>query len=304
MSLAQPLANGAHGQLDNSKGTSADGHGTNKSRRNASEEASGAVGLPGLSKARAHRRVLLVSTEAVGLHLALDDVEGVRSEPESLTSQTTVQGNLPAGDFLAIDAVASSVEVHHVLERGEPGAVGKRLTEQGDGCAAVDALGDTALRGDLLDAVERAVVEAGGAMGLTLQADTDVLDGRRQHRVGNTGKRTGKEVLPVREARLAGGVLVACLEPAAGRVVGAKLDGDAGTDTNQRREGAFVEGERAFGLVDGRGGLQGARVLGGGLETDLDDVEGLACGGGGWLGRVNWEFATAEEKEGDVPMRT
>lgn len=248
----------------------------------------------------------MVGAEAVGLHLALDDVEGVRSEPEGLTSKTTVEGNLPAGDVLAVDTVASGVEVHHVLESSEPGTVRKGLTEQSDRCAAVDALGDAALGRDLLDAVEGAVVEAGSAVGLALQADTDVLDGRGQHGVGDTGKGTGQEVLAVGEAGLASGVLVARLEPAAGGVVGAKLDGHAGTDTDEGGQCALVEGERALGLVDGGSGLQGAGVLGGGLQTDLDDVEGLACGrlvSTGQLG-CNAAIQLFSCKKGDIPMRT
>ena len=68
------------------------------------------------------------------------------------------------------------------------------------------------------------------------------------------------------------GVGVAGLELAARVVKGAELDGDAGADPDERGEGAFVEGEGAFGAVDFAGCVEGAGVLGGCLEAHFDDV--------------------------------
>lgn len=38
---------------------------------------------------------------------------------------------------------------------------------------------------------------------------------------------------------------------------GAELDGHAGADADERGQGALVEGEGPFGLVDGCGGIEG-----------------------------------------------
>lgn len=67
-------------------------------------------------------------------------------------------------------------------------------------------------------------------------------------------------------------------EAAASGVEGAELDRHARADADEGREGAFVEGEGAFFLVDGLGGGQGGGVEGGGLQADFDDVEWLAWG--------------------------
>jgi len=55
----------------------------------------------------------------------------------------------------------------------------------------------------------------------------------------------------------------------------AELDRYAGTDSDERRERSFVEGEWAFFLVDCFGRSEGVWVLGCGLEADFDYVEGL-----------------------------
>ncbi|KAJ2971622.1 hypothetical protein NUW58_g9364 [Xylaria curta] len=60
---------------------------------------------------------------------------------------------------------------------------------------------------------------------------------------------------------------------------GAELDRYARADAQQRRQRALVEGQRALLGVDGRGGVEGGAVLRRGLQTHLDDVEGLACAG-------------------------
>lgn len=272
-----------HGQLDNDKGTSTDRHGPQQGRPNALDEAPRAVGPPHLAEAVAHALVLLRGAEAVGLHLALDDVKGVARQPEHLAGEAAVQGDLPGGNGLAVDIVARRVRVHHVLKRREPRAVRKRLAEQRHGCASVQALGDAVVRADLADAVQGPVVQLARAVRLALQTDADVLDRAGQHRVGQAGEGTGGKVLVVAQVALFAGRLVALLEGAAGLVEGAELDGDAGADADERREGALVEGEAALVLVDGGGGVEGRRVLGRCLEADFDDVEGLAYGGNGVL---------------------
>ena len=54
------------------------------------------------------------------------------------------------------------------------------------------------MRGELADAVQRAVVETVGAMRLGLQTDTDVLDRAGEDGVGQTGEGAGEVVLWVR----------------------------------------------------------------------------------------------------------
>lgn len=222
----------------------------------------------------------MLSAKAVGLHLALDNVEGVASQPEDLSGKTSVQGNLVGGNLLAVDAVARGVRVHEVLEGGEPRAVGKGLSPDRHGLAAVQAAEGAVVGADLADAVEGPVVEAPRAVRLALQADADVLDGARQRRVGHAGEGTGGKVLRVAEAgRAVAAAGVASLEPAARGVECAELDGHAGADADEGRQRALVEGEGALMLVDGGGGFEGACVLGRCLETDFDDVKGLAWQG-------------------------
>lgn len=130
---------------------------------------------------------------------------------------------------------------------------------------------------DLADAVQGPVVEAPGAVRLALQADADVLDGARQRRVGHAGEGARGKVLRVAEAgRAVAAAGVAGFEPAARGVECAELDGHAGADADEGRQRALVEGEGALVLVDGGGGFEGACVLGRCLETDFDDVKGLA----------------------------
>lgn len=55
-----------------------------------------------------------------------------------------------------------------------------------------------------------------------------------------------------------------------------KLDGDAGTNSDEGGERAFVECEGAFVAVDASCGGEGAGIGGCGLEADFDYVERLA----------------------------
>lgn len=66
------------------------------------------------------------------------------------------------------------------------------------------------------------------------------------------------------------------LEVAACGVEAAELDGNAGADTEERGEGALVEGEGAFVAVDVGCGGEGGGWSGGGLEADFYYVKGLA----------------------------
>lgn len=173
-----PLVDGPHRHLHHGKSARAHRHGPQQRRPNTLPEAPDAVGAPGGGEAGAHGRVPLPGAEAVGLHLALDDVEGVAGEPEGLAGEAAVEGDLVAGDLLAVDAVAGGVGVHEVLEGGKPGAVGKGLAPDGHDLAAVEAAqGAAALVADLADAVEGSVVQPARAVGLALQANADVLDG-------------------------------------------------------------------------------------------------------------------------------
>lgn len=142
---------------------------------------------------------------------------------------------------------------------------------------------------DLADAIQGPVVEAPRAVRLALQADADVLDGARQRRVGHAGEGARGKVLRVAEGGRVAAAGVASLEPAARGVECAELHGHAGADADERRQRALVEGEGSFMLVDGSGGFEGARVLGRCLETDFDDVKGLAWQGVSKLRCKPWE---------------
>jgi hypothetical protein len=83
------------------------------------------------------------------------------------------------------------------------------------------------VRGEFADAVEGAGVEAGGAVGLGLQADADVFDGAGDEAVGEAGEGARGVVLGVGEFGVEGrfgGILG--FEVAAGVVEAGELDGD------------------------------------------------------------------------------
>jgi hypothetical protein len=58
---------------------------------------------------------------------------------------------------------------------------------------------------------------------------------------------------------------------------GAELDRHAGSNSNERRKGAFVKCQWAFLGIDLFGGIKGVGVLGCCLQPDLDDIEWLTC---------------------------
>lgn len=100
------------------------------------------------------------------------------------------------------------------------------LAQEGDGGAAVEAVEYAGVGGELAHAVDGAGVEAGGAVGLCLQADADVLYGAGEGGVGDAGKGARGVVLAVGEGFCVVVFEVAGFEGAAGVVEGAELDGD------------------------------------------------------------------------------
>ena len=162
------LVNGSHDKFNNSKRARTDGHGTEQGRPNTLPEPSCTVSTPRLGKARAHGRILLVFSEAVCLHLALDDIEGIAGQPKSLSGDTTIEGNLPAGNFLAVDAVTGRVAVHHVLKGSEPRTIGGGFTEDGHGRTAIQARNDALVSADFAHAVDGAIVQTSITVRLTL----------------------------------------------------------------------------------------------------------------------------------------
>lgn len=214
-----------HGHIHN-EGSSRHRHSTQKSRTQTLPEATQPLSGVGLLEAVGHALELLLGAEAVTLHLTLDHVEGVAAQPEGLTRQTTVCGDLHAGDILALDVVALGILVHQVLERQEPHTVGLGLTEVGDILAAVESLQHAFVGGEFADAVDRATVEAVRAVGLRLQPDTNVLNRTREEGVGETRKTPGHVVLAIREAAIGIFLLVQLLKASPGLVEGTELHTD------------------------------------------------------------------------------
>jgi hypothetical protein len=130
-----------------------------------------------LPDAVGHASELLLGTESITLHLALDDIERVAGEPESLAGKTTVGGDLDAGNIVTLDVVALGVQVHEILKRQEPDAVRLRFSVYGDYLSSVEAAQDALVSRQLPDAVEGSAVQPLSAVWLGLQADTHMLDG-------------------------------------------------------------------------------------------------------------------------------
>jgi hypothetical protein len=59
-------------------------------------------------------------------------------------------------------------------------------------------------------------------------------------------------------------------------VKGSELHRDARSDSNERSQGAFVEGEWSFFLIDGLGRFESIGILCCCLEPNFDNIEWLA----------------------------
>jgi hypothetical protein len=263
-----------HRQLNRRKRTRTNRRSPQKRRPNAPPETTQTLLPKRLRKSIPHALIPLLLPKPIRLHLRLDHVKRIRAQPQRFTSQRTIARNLPRRNLFALYVVARRVAVHHVLERQEPRAVGLRFADQRDGGSAVEAFCHARRRGEFADAVDGPGVQASRAVGLRLQADADVLDGAGEERVGQTGESSRGVVLSIAHGLASGGVLR--FEGAAGIVVGAELHGHASADSDQGGEGSFVESRGAFFFEDLRGAVGRAGVVGGGLQADFDDVEGLA----------------------------
>lgn len=242
------------------KSRGADRHGAQQRRRQAAPEARQALRAPRLRKAVARARVpahaeaaicllrtrsdsagplvarrLRRQVEPVGLHAALDDIEGVAGEPQRLAGEAAVQGEAPRLDVAAGGAGAAPCDVarHEPLVGEEPDAVGLGLADGRDAGAAVEAVRDAGARDERARTGDRAGVQAlrgRGSVRLRLEADAHVLDRGGEERVGQPGEGAGQVVLRVGEG--AGGDQrvrgrgVGGFKGAARVVEGAELDGD------------------------------------------------------------------------------
>jgi hypothetical protein len=204
--------------------TSRDRHSPQQGRTNTLPEATKAFRGIDLLKAVTHAVVLHVLTESIGLHLTLDNIERVASNPKSLTSQTTIGSDLQGGNFVTLNVVSLSILVHHVLKGHEPRSVGSSLTQNSNSLATEDTVHEALVGGQLLDAVNGARVQTASAVRLRLQTDTHVLNGVGKHRVSDTGEGTSHEVLCVRKGRVGVLLLVQLLETTARLVECAELD--------------------------------------------------------------------------------
>lgn len=133
-------------------------HSSQQSGANALPEASKTLDCIGLLEAVCHALELLLSPEAIALHLTLHNVEWVAAQPKRLTCQPTVGGDLETGDILALDIVALGILVHQVFKGQEPHAISLYFTEIGDVLTTVEAPQDASLSRELTDAVDRAIV--------------------------------------------------------------------------------------------------------------------------------------------------
>lgn len=134
------------------------------------------------------------------MHLALDDVEGVAGEPEALARQSAVEGHPPLTDVFSplwllgegvdVGVAAGHVGVHHPFKSPEPGAVRGRFSHHRHQLAPIQVprRAGARLRCDFPDAVDRPRVQPRRAVRLRLQSDSNVLDGSRHGRVGDSRK--------------------------------------------------------------------------------------------------------------------
>lgn len=175
------------------KSPRADRHRADQRRPNPSPKPPPALRSPCLSDAIRHPHILHAGPEAVGLHLALDHVEGVAGEPQAFARQSAVERHPPLTDIFSplwlFDqgadvgplVTAGHVGVHHPLERAEPGPVSRRFSQHRHQLAPIQIprRARARLRRDLPNAIDRARVEPLRSVRLGLQSDPNVLDRSR-----------------------------------------------------------------------------------------------------------------------------
>lgn len=207
--------------------TSRHGHSTQQGWAQTLPEPAESLRSKCLFEAIRHALILLLCSETVALHLALDNVEGVASYPQGFAGQTTVDSYFPARNVFTRYLVASGIQIHEILEGQEPHTVGLRLSPDCYHLAAVQPAEDTFVSRQFTNAVNRAVVQALCTVRLGLKPDTDMLNWAREHRVGHAGKCARQIVLPVRKPRIVGiSSPVLLLKISSGLMKGAELNTD------------------------------------------------------------------------------
>jgi hypothetical protein len=137
--------------------------------------------------------------EAVTLHLAFDHIEWITNQPQYLPRQAAVTSDLPLTDLISPYSIPRRVRVHHPFKGTEPGSIRLSLAEQGHGLAPVQPTQHAGAGGNFTDAVQGAGVNAGMAMRLRLQPDSDVLNWAGKDAISNPGKGARKIILCVGE---------------------------------------------------------------------------------------------------------
>jgi hypothetical protein len=153
-------------------------HGPYERGSNTLPKPSRALQLPRLRETIPHGLEPLLCNKAFTLHLALHNIKWITRYPEHLASKTTVECDPGTRDLFSRDVIAPHVGVHKILECEKPTTIGLRFTQESDCGATVQAFKYPFARGEFLDAVKWATVEAFGAMGLSLQSDPHVFDWR------------------------------------------------------------------------------------------------------------------------------
>lgn len=254
-------------QLHSRKRPRGNRHSTQQSRSNPLPKPPRTLPDPSLRKSTPHTPVSSLRSKPISLHFRFNHIKRIRSNPQHFARQPSIQRHLPRRNIFAHHRIASAVRGHEIFKGEKPGAVGGSFAEESDGCSAVDSC-----EAEFADDVERAVVEFGGAVGLGLQADTDVFDGGGEDGVGEAGEGSCCVVLGISQGLLFLGkkgfaecvvfVVVVGFECSFGVVECAELDGDAGAYADQGGESAFVKGGGAFILQDSRRAVEGTLVFG------------------------------------------
>jgi hypothetical protein len=104
--------NHPHRKLNRNKRARAHWHRPQQRRSDAPPKATHALSPPRLGKAIAHTLVLHRVPKAIALHLALDHVEWVATNPQHLSRESTVQGHLERANLVALDVVARRIGIH------------------------------------------------------------------------------------------------------------------------------------------------------------------------------------------------